>query len=178
MSISQMGVEKLDMLTLEIPPFITETQLAMALYHIKVNSQSINDVQSEISNGRINYFTIGGTFPFTAEGFNPLSGVAKKDRDKVDMSKFSFSFIKLMQVCFCYYKNNQQIIKDVGLLDKLIGVEIPLNASEAEIATKSLLPSQLKQLEPFMTCSPTSDMSVTPSYSCIISLVIRCYEEM
>lgn len=36
MSISQMGVEKLDMLTLEIPPFITETQLAMALYHIKV----------------------------------------------------------------------------------------------------------------------------------------------
>ena len=35
-ALSQMGVEKLDMLTLEIPPFITETQLAMALYHIKV----------------------------------------------------------------------------------------------------------------------------------------------
>lgn len=35
-SMTQMGVDKLDMLTLEIPPFITETQLAMALYHIKV----------------------------------------------------------------------------------------------------------------------------------------------
>ena len=38
LSTSQMGVDKIDMLTLEIPPFITESQLAMALYHIKVNS--------------------------------------------------------------------------------------------------------------------------------------------
>ena len=105
MSISQMGVEKLDMLTLEIPPFITETQLAMALYHIKVNLESFYYSQSEISNGRINYFTIGGTFPFTADGFNPLTGVAKKDRAKVDMSKFSFSFIKLIQV-FSLHLNN------------------------------------------------------------------------
>lgn len=160
------------MLTLEIPPFITETQLAMALYHIKVNLESLYYSQSEISNGRINYFTIGGTFPFTADGFNPLTGVAKKDRAKVDMSKFSFSFIKLIQV-FSLHLNTQQIIKDVGLLDKLIGVEIPLNASEAEIATKPLLPSQLKQLEPFMTCSPTSDMSVTLFF---LSLMISSYQ--
>ena len=36
LSISQMGVDAIDMLTLEIPPFITESQLAIALYHIRV----------------------------------------------------------------------------------------------------------------------------------------------
>lgn len=36
LSLNQMGVDTLDMLTLEIPPFITESQLAMALYHIRV----------------------------------------------------------------------------------------------------------------------------------------------
>ena len=35
-STTQMGVDTVDMLTLEIPPFITESQLAIALYHIKV----------------------------------------------------------------------------------------------------------------------------------------------
>lgn len=101
-SMTQMGVDKLDMLTLEIPPFITETQLAMALYHIKVRKSTFSNEQSEISNGRVNYFTIGGTFPFTADGFNPLNGVARKDREKVDMSTFSFSFIKLMRVIFLF----------------------------------------------------------------------------
>ena len=74
-----------------------------AACHGVVSHQSIpqNRVmkQSEISNGRVSYFTIGGTFPFTADGFNPLTGVAKRDRASVDMSKFSFSFIKLMRVC-------------------------------------------------------------------------------
>lgn len=41
LSTSQMGVDKIDMLTLEIPPFITESQLAMALYHIKVNGIAV-----------------------------------------------------------------------------------------------------------------------------------------
>lgn len=36
LSLNQMGVDTLDMLTLEIPPFITESQLAIALYHIRV----------------------------------------------------------------------------------------------------------------------------------------------
>ena len=36
LSLNQMGVDVLDMLTLEIPPFITESQLAIALYHIRV----------------------------------------------------------------------------------------------------------------------------------------------
>ena len=36
LSLNQMGVDALDMLTLEIPPFITESQLAIALYHIRV----------------------------------------------------------------------------------------------------------------------------------------------
>ena len=36
LSTTQMGVDTVDMLTLEIPPFITESQLAIALYHIKV----------------------------------------------------------------------------------------------------------------------------------------------
>ena len=36
LSTTQMGVDTIDMLTLEIPPFITESQLAIALYHIKV----------------------------------------------------------------------------------------------------------------------------------------------
>lgn len=35
MSLTQFGVDHLDMVTLEIPPFITESQLAMALYHMK-----------------------------------------------------------------------------------------------------------------------------------------------
>lgn len=39
-SLSQLGIDTLDMLTLEIPPFITESQLAMALYHIKVVSKN------------------------------------------------------------------------------------------------------------------------------------------
>ena len=35
MSLTQFGVDHRDMVTLEIPPFITESQLAMALYHMK-----------------------------------------------------------------------------------------------------------------------------------------------
>ena len=35
MSLTQFGVDHLDMVTLEIPPFITESQLAMALSHMK-----------------------------------------------------------------------------------------------------------------------------------------------
>lgn len=40
MSMNQLGVDHLDMVTLEIPPFITESQLAMALYHMKVPPSS------------------------------------------------------------------------------------------------------------------------------------------
>ena len=40
LSLSQLGVDTLDMLTLELPPFITDSQLAIALYHIKVFSVS------------------------------------------------------------------------------------------------------------------------------------------
>ncbi|CBK20594.2 uncharacterized protein [Blastocystis hominis] len=40
LSLSQLGVDALDFLTLEIPPFITDSQLAMALYHIRVSTFS------------------------------------------------------------------------------------------------------------------------------------------
>lgn len=174
-SMTQMGVDKLDMLTLEIPPFITETQLAMALYHIKVIESIYSNEQSEISNGRVNYFTIGGTFPFTADGFNPLNGVARKDREKVDMSTFSFSFIKLMRV-ISHSSYHSQIIKDVNLMDKLIGVEIPLNASEASVATQPLTQKQLSTLEEYMTSSPTEGMTVSFRWLYDV-VVIGCDEE-
>ncbi len=42
---------------------------------------------------------MGGTFPFTADGFNPMKGKSKKEKEKVDVSQFSFSFTTLMRVC-------------------------------------------------------------------------------
>ena len=41
---------------------------------------------------------MGGTFPFTADGFNPMKGKSKKEKEKVDVSQFSFSFTTLMRV--------------------------------------------------------------------------------
>ena len=52
--------------------------------------------KSEIDSGRIGYLTMGGTFPFTADGCNPMKGKAKKE--DVDVSQFSFSFTTLMRV--------------------------------------------------------------------------------
>ena len=54
-------------------------------------------IQSEITSGRIKYLALGGTFPFTAEGFNPMNG-KKKTNEFVDVSQFSFSFVTLMRV--------------------------------------------------------------------------------
>lgn len=45
-------------------------------------------------------------------------------------------------------------------MDKLIGVEIPLNASEAEIATKPLETHQLHALEEYMHSAATDSMTV------------------
>lgn len=39
---------------------------------------------------------MGGTFPFTADGCNPMKDKAKKE--DVDVSQFSFSFTTLMRV--------------------------------------------------------------------------------
>lgn len=46
-------------------------------------------------------------------------------------------------------------------MDKLIGVEIPLNASEASVATQPLTQKQLSTLEEYMTSSPTKGMTVS-----------------
>ena len=45
-------------------------------------------------------------------------------------------------------------------MDKLIGVEVPLNASEADIAIKPLESNQLRALEEYMHCSATDSMTV------------------
>lgn len=39
---------------------------------------------------------MGGTFPFTADGCNPMKDKTKKE--DVDVSQFSFSFTTLMRV--------------------------------------------------------------------------------
>ena len=48
-------------------------------------------------------------------------------------------------------------------MDKLIGVEVPLNASEAEMAIKPLESRQLRALEEYMHCAATDSMTVASS---------------
>ncbi|KAK8802827.1 hypothetical protein WA171_006498 [Blastocystis sp. BT1] len=156
LSLNQMGVDVLDMLTLEIPPFITESQLAIALYHIR----------SEITSGRIKYLTLGGTFPFTAEGFNPMNG-KKKTNEFVDVSQFSFSFVTLMRM-----------VNDVGLMDKLIGIQVPLNISEATMATVPVKPDYLDLLAEYMKTSPDTSMTLLDVMKqCDLAVFAdRCFE--
>lgn len=61
-------------------------------------------------------------------------------------------------------------------MDKLIGVEIPLNASEASVATQPLTQKQLSTLEEYMTSSPTEGMTVSFRWLYDV-VVIGCDEE-
>lgn len=63
----------------------------------------------------MNYFTIGGTFPFTLEGYNPFLDnrpggmMSRAVSEYIDISQFSFSFSTVLRV-----GNINNIINDDG----------------------------------------------------------------
>ena len=52
------------------------------------------------------------------------------------------------------------MVKDVGLLDKLIGVQIPMNVTEAATATQPVNHESLGKLQEYMNSPATSSMTV------------------
>lgn len=52
------------------------------------------------------------------------------------------------------------MVKDVGLLDKLIGVQIPLNVTEATTATQPVKPESLELIREYMNSPPDPSMTV------------------
>ena len=52
------------------------------------------------------------------------------------------------------------MVKDVGLLDKLIGIQIPMNVSEASTATQPIAKETLGKLQEYMNAPATSSMTV------------------
>ena len=54
------------------------------------------------------------------------------------------------------------MIKDVGLLNKLVGIQVPLNVSEGDFATKLLTPQQMRNLHEYthrLDDTPTTVLS-------------------
>ena len=58
-----------------------------------------------------------------------------------------------MRRCSCY----PQMIKDVGLLNRLVGIQVPLNISEGDFATKPITAQQMRALSEY-----THSFSDTP----------------
>ena len=52
------------------------------------------------------------------------------------------------------------MVNDVGLMDKLIGIQVPLNISEATMATVPVKPDYLDLLSEYMKTSPDTSMTV------------------
>ena len=52
-------------------------------------------------------------------------------------------------------------MRDVGLLDRLIGVQFPLNLSETPIATRPLDAAAISALSPFFLADPPSTLTVS-----------------
>lgn len=52
------------------------------------------------------------------------------------------------------------MVNDVGLLDKLIGIQVPLNISEAAMATVPVKSDYLDLLRKYMRTPPDQSMTV------------------
>lgn len=52
------------------------------------------------------------------------------------------------------------MIKDVGLLNKLIGIQVPLNISEGDFATKLLTSQQMRTLSEYTRAYPDTPKTV------------------
>ena len=53
-----------------------------------------------------------------------------------------------------------KMVNDVGLMDKLIGIQVPLNISEAAMATIPVKTDYLELLAEYMKTSPDPSMTV------------------
>ena len=67
--------------------------------------------------------------------------------------------------------NLEQMVNDVGLMDKLIGIQVPLNISEATMATVPVKPDYLDLLAEYMKTSPDTSMTVLIGELCDLQLL-------